>query len=145
MSADHVYRAVQGRQRLESLLERVPLTSDYKARKVLHIAADRGLNSVLTSTCKVQGSNHFTLFIKTENYAGTGIEFNSILFYLTIVFVFYVLRFYPTSNCFIRYFLIKVFWAFLIFVAGVGAAAAKMEPPNCVLLGMHRILNLSDI
>ena len=70
MSADHVYRAVQGRQRLESLLERVPLTSDYKARKVLHIAADRGLNSVLTSTCKVQGSNHFTLFIKTANYAG---------------------------------------------------------------------------
>jgi hypothetical protein len=44
---------LQGKQRLEALLERVSLSSDYKARKVLHIAADRGLNSVLTSTCKV--------------------------------------------------------------------------------------------
>lgn len=46
---------VQGKQRLEALLERVPLSSDYKARKVLHIAADRGINSVITSTCKVMG------------------------------------------------------------------------------------------
>lgn len=46
---------VQGKQRLEALLERVSVSSDYKARKVLHIAADRGLNSVITSTCKVMG------------------------------------------------------------------------------------------
>jgi hypothetical protein len=52
---------LQGKQRLEALLERVSLSSDYKARKVLHIAADRGLNSVLTSTCKVS-STHFFLF-----------------------------------------------------------------------------------
>jgi hypothetical protein len=47
-----VMLVVQGKQRLEALLERVSLSSDYKARKVLHIAAERGLNSVLTSTCK---------------------------------------------------------------------------------------------
>jgi hypothetical protein len=52
---------LQGKQRLEALLERVSLSSDYKARKVLHIAADRGLNSVLTSTCKVH-STHFSVF-----------------------------------------------------------------------------------
>jgi hypothetical protein len=52
---------LQGKQRLEALLERVSLSSDYKARKVLHIAADRGLNSVLTSTCKVS-STHFVSY-----------------------------------------------------------------------------------
>jgi hypothetical protein len=52
---------LQGKQRLEALLERVSLSSDYKARKVLHIAADRGLNSVLTSTCKVSS----TLFLSS--------------------------------------------------------------------------------
>jgi hypothetical protein len=53
---------LQGKQRLEALLERVSLSSDYKARKVLHIAADRGLNSVLTSTCKVRSTHFFFFF-----------------------------------------------------------------------------------
>jgi len=46
---------VQGRQRLEALLEHVPLTSDYKASKVISIASARGLHSVVSSTCKVMG------------------------------------------------------------------------------------------
>jgi len=46
---------VQGKQRLEALLERVHLANDYKANKVLEIAQSRGLHSVLTSTCKVMG------------------------------------------------------------------------------------------
>jgi len=46
---------VQGRQRAELLLERVALTSENKANKVVMMAADRGLNSVVTSTCKVMG------------------------------------------------------------------------------------------
>lgn len=46
---------VQGRQRLEALLERVALTSNYKANKVIQIAKDRGLHSVVSSTCKVMG------------------------------------------------------------------------------------------
>jgi len=46
---------VQGRQRAELLLERVALTSENKANKVVMMAADRGLHSVVTSTCKVMG------------------------------------------------------------------------------------------
>jgi len=46
---------VQGRHRAELLLERVALTSENKANKVVMMAADRGLNSVVTSTCKVMG------------------------------------------------------------------------------------------
>jgi len=46
---------VQGRHRAELLLERVPLTTEYKANKVVQMAADRGLNSVVTATCKVMG------------------------------------------------------------------------------------------
>lgn len=46
---------VQGRQRLEALLERVELTSDYKAGKVIQMASDRGLHSVVATTCKVMG------------------------------------------------------------------------------------------
>jgi len=46
---------VQGRHRAELLLERVPLTSDYKAKKVVQMAADRGFHTVVTSTCKVMG------------------------------------------------------------------------------------------
>jgi len=46
---------VQGRQRLEALLERVALTSNYKANKVIQIAKERGLHSVVASTCKVMG------------------------------------------------------------------------------------------
>ena len=46
---------VQGRQRAELLLERVALTSEYKASKVVSMAAERGLHSVVTSTCKVMG------------------------------------------------------------------------------------------
>jgi nuclear pore complex protein Nup85 len=46
---------VQGKQRLEAMLERVPLTSDYKAGKILDIAGERGLHSILTSTCKGMG------------------------------------------------------------------------------------------
>ena len=46
---------VQGRQRAELLLERVALTSERKANKVVMMAAERGLNSVVTSTCKVMG------------------------------------------------------------------------------------------
>ena len=47
---------VQGRQRAELLLERVPLTSEYKAGKVVAAAAERGLHSVVTTVCKVMGS-----------------------------------------------------------------------------------------
>jgi len=46
---------VQGKQRLELLLERVPLTSERKAEKVLNIAAERGMASLTTSICKVMG------------------------------------------------------------------------------------------
>ena len=46
---------VQGRHRAELLLERVPLTSENKANKVVMMAADRGLHSVVTATCKVMG------------------------------------------------------------------------------------------
>merc|ERR1711997_481792 len=46
---------VQGKQRLELLLERVPPTSERKAEKVLNIAAERGMASLTTSICKVMG------------------------------------------------------------------------------------------
>jgi len=49
------YCPVQGRQRLEALLERVDLSSDYKAGKVLQIASERGLHRVVATTCKVMG------------------------------------------------------------------------------------------
>ncbi len=47
--------SVQGLYRLELLLERVPLESERKANKVIGLAADRGLTSVVTQTCKVMG------------------------------------------------------------------------------------------
>ena len=46
---------MQGRHRAELLLERVPLTTENKANKVVQMAADRGLHSVVTATCKVMG------------------------------------------------------------------------------------------
>jgi len=46
---------LQGRQRAEVLLERVALTSEYKAGKVVQLAAERGLTTTVTSTCKVMG------------------------------------------------------------------------------------------
>jgi len=46
---------VQGRPRAEALLERVALTSEYKAGKVVQLAAERGLTTVVSSTCKVMG------------------------------------------------------------------------------------------
>jgi len=47
---------VQGLFRLELLLERVPvLESERKANKVIGLAAERGLSSVVTQTCKVMG------------------------------------------------------------------------------------------
>jgi nuclear pore complex protein Nup85 len=46
---------VQGLYRLELLLERVPLESECKANKVMSLAAERGLSSVVTQTCKVMG------------------------------------------------------------------------------------------
>jgi len=46
---------VQGRHRLELLLERVALTSERKAEKVLSIANERGMTMVSTSLCKVMG------------------------------------------------------------------------------------------
>jgi nuclear pore complex protein Nup85 len=46
---------IQGRHRLELLLERIPLSSDKKAEKVLNIANERGLTLVCTSTCKIMG------------------------------------------------------------------------------------------
>jgi len=56
---------VQGRQRAEVLLERVALTSEYKAGKVVQLAAERGLTTVVSSTCKVMG-------IKAFNAGNTG-------------------------------------------------------------------------
>ena len=52
---------VAGRQRLEALLERVPLTSDYKASKVISVASSLGLHSVVASTCKVMGMRALAL------------------------------------------------------------------------------------
>ncbi|XP_023344077.1 nuclear pore complex protein Nup85 [Eurytemora carolleeae] len=49
---------VQGKQRLEAMLERIPLTSDYKAGKILEIAGERGLHTIITSTCKVSFITH---------------------------------------------------------------------------------------
>jgi len=46
---------VQGRQRAELLLERVAINTEHKANKVVQMAAERGLHSVVTSTCKVMG------------------------------------------------------------------------------------------
>jgi len=46
---------VQGRQRAELLLERVAIHSENKANKVVQMAAERGLHSVVSSTCKVMG------------------------------------------------------------------------------------------
>jgi len=46
---------VQGRQRAELLLERVSIHSEHKANKVVQMAAERGLHSVVASTCKVMG------------------------------------------------------------------------------------------
>ena len=46
---------VQGRQRAELLLERVAIHNEHKASKVVQMAAERGLHSVVTSTCKVTG------------------------------------------------------------------------------------------
>jgi len=46
---------VQGRQRAELLLERVAVDTEAKAAKVVHMAAERGLHSVVTQTCKVMG------------------------------------------------------------------------------------------
>lgn len=46
---------VQGKHRLELLLERVPLVTEKKAEKVLAIAHDRGMISVSTSVCKIMG------------------------------------------------------------------------------------------
>jgi len=47
---------VQGRHRLELLLERMPLTSQKKAEKVVLLASERGMSTVVTSTCRVMGS-----------------------------------------------------------------------------------------
>ena len=41
---------VQGRHRLELLLERVPLTSEKKAEKILSIANERGVYSSVECT-----------------------------------------------------------------------------------------------
>lgn len=46
---------VQGRQRAELLLERVAVDTEAKANKVVQAAAERGLHSVVTQTCKVVG------------------------------------------------------------------------------------------
>ena len=46
---------VQGKQRLELLLERIPLTNEKKAEKVLAIANERGMTMVAGSICKVMG------------------------------------------------------------------------------------------
>ena len=46
---------VQGRQRAELLLERVPIDTERKGNKVINMAAERGLHSIVTQTCKVLG------------------------------------------------------------------------------------------
>jgi len=46
---------VQGRQRAELLLERVPIESEKKGSKVINMAAERGLHGIVTQTCKVLG------------------------------------------------------------------------------------------
>merc|ERR1712037_901558 len=46
---------VQGRQRAELLLERVPIDTEKKGSKVINMAAERGLHSIVTQTCKVLG------------------------------------------------------------------------------------------
>ena len=46
---------VQGKQRMELLLERIPLTSEKKAEKVLSIASERGFSAISTSVCKIMG------------------------------------------------------------------------------------------
>ena len=52
------YCPVQGRHRLELLLERVPLSTEKKAEKVLSIANERGMTSVSTSICKIMGMKY---------------------------------------------------------------------------------------
>jgi len=47
---------VQGQHRLELLLERIPLSSQKKAEKIVSLASERGMTSVVTSTCRVMGS-----------------------------------------------------------------------------------------
>ena len=46
---------VQGKQRMELLLERLPLTSEKKAEKILALANQRGMTSLMTSICKMMG------------------------------------------------------------------------------------------
>ena len=50
-----IFGPVQGRQRAELLLERVAILTEPKASKVVQMAAERGLYSAVTSTCKVRG------------------------------------------------------------------------------------------
>ena len=45
----------QGRQRLECLLERMPLQSEMKAGKVIALASERGMAGVVGTACKVMG------------------------------------------------------------------------------------------
>lgn len=47
---------VQGRHRLELLLERIPVPTQKKAEKVVSIASERGMISVVSSTCRVMAS-----------------------------------------------------------------------------------------
>ena len=48
---------VQGRHRLELLLERVPIPTEKKANKVISIASERGMASVVSSVCRIMGIN----------------------------------------------------------------------------------------
>merc|ERR1712038_1038506 len=46
---------VQGRHRLELLLERMPIPTQKKAEKIIAVASERGMTSVVSSTCRVMG------------------------------------------------------------------------------------------
>ena len=46
---------LQGKYRLELLLERMPLDNEVRANKVITLASERGISSVVISTCKVMG------------------------------------------------------------------------------------------
>ncbi|XP_040571097.1 nuclear pore complex protein Nup85 [Lepeophtheirus salmonis] len=46
---------VQGPQRLEAIFERIPINNESRANKVINMALERNMTSVVTTTCKVMG------------------------------------------------------------------------------------------
>ncbi|CAB4066217.1 NUP85 [Lepeophtheirus salmonis] len=49
------YATIQGPQRLEAIFERIPINNESRANKVINMALERNMTSVVTTTCKVMG------------------------------------------------------------------------------------------